>query len=322
MRLTEGPVRKCGPLQTMNPYGIFVSQFETDALISRGILVMKRQRNIRLVLLYDGGGYHGWQIQPGVLTIQEVIEESLKRITQERVRVVAAGRTDAGVHALAQVAHFHTFSSLPPETIARALNALLPSDIRVMKAEEVSHSFHARFSAQAKTYEYRIWNRPIDCPFLRRYSWWIPRPLDLGAMKEASEYLQGEHDFAAFKASGSEVKGTVRRVLGCGWEENWGVLRFWIEATGFLRYMVRSIVGTMVEIGLGKRPPEDIRVLLKKKDRQLCGPTAPARGLFLTGVSYPPQWSLSQDWECWSPILGGFGSGRHGSEGQGPERGA
>lgn len=253
---------------------------------------MSERRNIRLVLVYDGGGYHGWQIQPGVVTIQQVVEGTISRIIQERVRVKAAGRTDAGVHALFQVVNFSTNTKLAPNVLMRALNALLPPDIRVIWAEEVPHSFHSRFSSTAKTYQYCIWNRPIGCPFLSRYSWWIPTELDLEAMKEASSQILGEHDFAAFKASGSDARSTVRTVLECGWDARGGMVTFTIKATGFLRYMVRGLVGTMVEIGLGKRPQEDLRRVIESGDRSLAGPTAPARGLFLKKVFYPPEFSL------------------------------
>jgi len=258
---------------------------------------MQGKRNIRLLIQYEGGAYHGWQIQPGALTIQEVLEETLSRITQERTRLIGAGRTDAGVHALAQVANLHTGSSLPARTIQRALNALLPHDIRVLMAEEIDRAFHARFSALAKRYEYRIWNHPVESVFQRRYSWWIPRTLDLEAMRAAAQSLLGEHDFLAFKASGSDAKSTVRRIVGCGWEA-WGpLLVFWIEATGFLRYMVRGLVGTLVEIGLGKKETDHLEKLLVSGERSLSGPTAPARGLFLTKVVYPEKWSFGKQWE-------------------------
>lgn len=265
---------------------------------------MNKKRNIRLVLQYEGEGYHGWQVQPGVVTIQEVLEERLSRVIQERVRVIAAGRTDAGVHALEQVAHFKTSCGLPAETLQRALNALLPHDIRILMAEEVDHGFHARFSAVAKRYEYRIWNHPVECPFSRRYSLWIPRSLDLEAMAQSALALSGEHDFSAFRASGSDVRSSVRNVLGCGWQREGSMLRFWIQATGFLRYMVRGLVGTMVDVGLGRRGPEHLRDLLAGGKRSLVGATAPARGLFLARVFYPEPWEIDPQWEtaAWSAV--------------------
>lgn len=267
---------------------------------------MNRKRNIRLVLQYEGEGYHGWQVQPGAVTIQEVLEERLSRIIQERVRVIGAGRTDAGVHALAQVANLHTVSPLPAGTIQRALNALLPPDIRVLMAEETDRAFHARFCALAKRYEYRLWNHQVESPFQRRFTWWVPRPLDLEAMRKAAEILPGEHDFLAFKASGSDARSTVRRVMGCGWEAQGPLLVFWIEATGFLRYMVRGMVGTLVEIGLGKRETGHLGRLLEAPERSLSGPTAPARGLFLTRVIYPEKWAFEGQGEggCWEGFPG------------------
>jgi tRNA pseudouridine38-40 synthase len=253
---------------------------------------MGAQRNIRLVLEYDGGGYHGWQIQPQVLTIQEVLEDRIQRITQQRSRVIAAGRTDAGVHALQQVANFRTRSALPVETLQRALNALLPPDIRVWKADEVDASFHARFTASTKRYEYRIWNGPVPSAFSQRYTWWLPAPLDLEAMEAASKYLVGVHDFSSFRSANADRKSPVREVRWCGWGREGPLLFFCIEASGFLRYMVRSMVGTLVEVGMGKRRADDIPVLLEARDRTRAGMTAPARGLFLAAVSYPPPWQL------------------------------
>jgi tRNA pseudouridine38-40 synthase len=269
---------------------------------------MGGERNIRLVLEYEGGGYHGWQIQPGALTVQEVLEECIFRITQHPSRVTAAGRTDAGVHALQQVVHFHTPSRLPDRAIRQGLNALLPADIRVLHGEEVAWAFHARFSALGKRYEYRFWNGPSLSVFSHRYSWWISRPLDVEAMERAARQLMGEHDFSSFRSAGCEGRNAVRDVRGCGWEARGPLLRFWIEANGFLRYMVRTIVGTLVEVGTGKRPAEDLGLLLEARDRSLAGPTAPARGLFLTCVRYPPPWELEtvqgMGWPEEAPFLG------------------
>lgn len=253
---------------------------------------MGAQRNIRLVLEYDGGGYHGWQIQPQVLTIQEVLEERIQRITQQRSTVIAAGRTDAGVHALQQVVNFRTGSGLSAEAFQRALNALLPPDIRVLKADEVEGSFHARFSALAKRYEYLVWNAPVPSAFSQRYSWWIPASLDLEAMEAASRHLSGVHDFSSFCSANCDRRNPVREVRWCGWGKEGPLLCFQIEADGFLRYMVRSMVGTLVEVGVGKRHPGEILELLEARDRTKAGMTAPARGLFLVSVSYPPPWEL------------------------------
>ncbi len=250
------------------------------------------KRNIRLILEYDGGGYHGWQIQPGVRTIQQVVEEAIQRITQHPSRLTPAGRTDAGVHALQQVAHFHTSSRLDPDTLQRALNALLPEDIRILLAQEVEWSFHARFSALGKRYEYRIWNDRVASAFQHRYSWNLSSPLDLQAMEEASRFIKGRHDFSSFRSSNCDANNPIREVIDCGWRREGPLLVFWIEANAFLKYMVRSIVGTLVEVGLGKRAPEEIPCILMRKDRAAAGMTAPARGLFLTSVRYPPPWEL------------------------------
>ena len=249
-------------------------------------------RNIRLVMQYDGSAYHGWQIQPQAVTIQEVLEDRIRQITRRESRVTASGRTDAGVHAIRQVVHFHTPSTLPVPAFQNGLNALLPPDIRILKVEEIDRDFHARYSADSKRYEYRIRNVPTPSVFHRRYEWWIKRPLDVPAMERAAGMFLGEHDFTSFCASGSDVNTFVRQITGCGWVTEGPLLIFRIEANGFLRHMVRNIVGTLVDVGLGKTKPEDIPGLIGAKDRTLAGMTAPAKGLFLVSVSYPPPWNL------------------------------
>lgn len=244
-------------------------------------------RNIRLLLEYDGAGYHGWQRQKNASTIQEVVETALGRLTGAEVRLLASGRTDAGVHALGQVANFHTRSSIPLQAFVKGLNSLLPRDIAVLEAREAPPDFHARKSARAKTYEYRLWCRPVRPPLELRYCWHLTQPLDLQAMTRAGAALPGEHDFTAFRASGGSPGHAVRRVLDAVWQPGAaGRLRFSITANGFLRGMVRSLVGTMVEIGQGKRPPEDLAGLLASGDRHRAGATAPGHGLFLVEVFY------------------------------------
>lgn len=244
-------------------------------------------RTIRLTLEYDGSGYHGWQRQPNGLTIQEVLETALAKLLGQAVRVHASGRTDAGVHALGQVAHFQTAAPLPVTAFRDGLNSLLPRDIAVLSAAEAPPDFHARYSAAAKTYEYRILNRPVPSPLHRHTCWWLRRPLDLHRLQAATPLIIGEHDFAAFQASGSEVKTTVRRVLSAAWQaQPGGWFSFRITANGFLRGMVRNLVGTMVEVGWGKRPAEDMTRILASRDRRQAGPTAPAAGLFLVEVIY------------------------------------
>jgi tRNA pseudouridine38-40 synthase len=244
-------------------------------------------RNIRLLLEYDGAAYHGWQRQKNALTIQEVVEKALAKLTGEPVRLLGSGRTDAGVHAWGQVANFHTSSHIPLKAFHAGLNSLLPRDIAVLDAAEAPLDFHARKSARAKTYEYRILNRSSPSPLNRRYAWVVREALNLEVMAQAAAMLFGEHDFTAFRASGGSPGHAFREVLAAAWHpEAEGLLRFSITANGFLRGMVRSLVGTMVEVGHGKRPPEDLAGLLKSGERAATGPTAPACGLFLVEVVY------------------------------------
>ena len=244
-------------------------------------------RTLKLTIEYDGTDYLGWQVQPKGPTLQGALEEKLALITGERPRVTASGRTDAGVHALAQVAHFKTQSALQVASIQKALNSLLPPDITIKKVEEVEEGFHARKHAKSKIYEYRVLNRDLRSPFLRRFAWHIPQKLDLERMKEATHCLLGEHDFSAFRSVGSPTRTAVRKVLKAEWKRGKdGLLRFEIEATGFLKQMVRAIVGTLVEVGRRKMTAQDFSGILASKDRRKAGPTAPARGLFLREVKY------------------------------------
>jgi tRNA pseudouridine38-40 synthase len=244
-------------------------------------------RTIRLTLEYDGSGYHGWQRQLNALTIQEVVENGLARLTGQKVCLHASGRTDAGVHALGQVAHFQTEAGLPLTAFREGLNSLLPRDIVILEAREVSKDFHARYGAKAKTYEYRILNRPMRSPLHLRHCWWLAQPLELHLMQAAAGFILGEQNFAGFQASGSAVKTTTRTVMAATWEERPGGWKYFrITAGGFLRGMVRALVGTLVEVGWGKRSPEDLRRLLLAKDRRLAGPSAPAAGLYLVEVLY------------------------------------
>ncbi len=269
---------------------------------------MPPQRNIRLRLEYDGTRYHGWQRQAEALTIQQVLEASLERLTGEKVALIGSGRTDAGVHARGQVANFRIDSAIPLKAFHQGLNSLLPKDIAVLEAREAPPEFHARKSARAKTYEYRILNRPTRSPLYHHYAWWIDPPLDLAAMAGAAAALPGEHDFTAFRASGSDNLNPVRRVLAATWRDDpGGWLTFTITATGFLRGMVRSLVGTMVEAGPGHTPPPPQAgnekrhppppgrppappprraELLTSHARHQAGPTAPPQGLYLVEVFY------------------------------------
>ncbi len=242
---------------------------------------------VKLTLQYDGTGYVGWQRQASGDSIQGVLEDALGRIEKQPVTVHGAGRTDAGVHATGQVASARLGAALDDETLARALNANLPPAIRVTTVETVADGFHARFSATGKTYEYRIWNGPVVPPFLRLYTWHMPQPLDIALLRRASEALQGTHDFAAFQGSGSIVHTTRRTIVSAAWRcTPEAPLVFEISGEGFLRHMVRSLVGTLVEVGLRRRPVDDVAGLLAVPDRSRAGRTAPAHGLFLTKVTY------------------------------------
>jgi len=250
-------------------------------------------RNIKLVIAYDGSNYLGWQKQKQGPTIQGLIEDVLRRILGHKVKLRAAGRTDAGVHALGQVAHFHTTSKRDLETLFRALNALLPKDIAVLRVEEMDFKFHAQYHALRKTYFYQIYNHPVRNPVLRLYSWWVPESLDLSAMRACLPYLVGEKDFASFRKSGTDLKSTVRTIYEARIKRAVGmahVLRFEITGRGFMRYMVRNIVGALVEVGRGRLGPEDFKALLEARDRSLAPPPAPPQGLFLKEIYYGKRW--------------------------------
>jgi tRNA pseudouridine38-40 synthase len=244
-------------------------------------------RTIKLTIEYDGTHYLGWQVQPNGQTIQGVIQDRLKRLTGELLQLIGSGRTDAGVHALGQVAHFKTESRMDANTFQRALNSLLPEDIVIRRTEETETEFHARRSARSKVYEYRILNRATPPAIDRQYIWYVPQKLDLDEMKKATRSLVGEHDFSAFRSVGSSARSSVRNILQADWKRGkGGLLRFEIEATGFLKQMVRAIVGTLVEVGRGKISAQGFREILESRDRRKAGPTAPARGLFLKEVKY------------------------------------
>jgi tRNA pseudouridine38-40 synthase len=245
-------------------------------------------KNLKMMLEYDGTAYHGWQRQTGKVTIQQVVEEKITIMTREKVTLIASGRTDAGVHARCQVANFKTVTHILEGDLLRGLNSLLPRDIVVRDITEVPRDFHAQFNAQSKTYEYSLFNGPTRPALFRHYSWFVFGPLDLTAMSEAARMITGVHDFSSFCASGHESKSFVRDVHGCGFETNGkGLIRFSIEADGFLKYMVRNIVGTLVEVGKGKRSPLDIPGILEARDRRKAGVTAPPQGLCLVDVKYP-----------------------------------
>lgn len=248
-------------------------------------------RMIKLVLAYDGSDFCGWQVQPGAESIQAALTSAIGRLTGEKVLPQGSGRTDAGVHALAQVASFATASSIPVENLVKALNDLLPTSIRVLEATEMPPDFHARKSARGKTYRYRIYRAPICPPFLSRYVWHYPFPLDEDAMRDASEFIIGEHDFTSFTAvdperAKEEEVSNFRRIVASIWTREGEELIYTISGSGFLHHMVRNLVGTFILVGKATLRPGDIKKILQARDRSAAGPTAPASGLFLVGVEY------------------------------------
>lgn len=246
-----------------------------------------RTTNIKLILSYDGTRYHGWQRQKNGLSIQEVVESKIQVMVREKVSLIASGRTDAGVHAVGQVCNFTTTAAIPPEAIKKGLNSMLPDDILVREAESVPPGFHARYSAKNKTYVYEILNRAEPDVFRRSYLWHIRRPLDVEKMKRRLARLKGTHDFSSFRSSGSGNVNPVRsisRVELHGPEE--GLISIAMTADGFLRHMVRNIVGTVVEVGLGKLDEEAFEKILDMRDRRAAGFKAPPQGLYLVEVRY------------------------------------
>lgn len=240
----------------------------------------------KLTIQYDGTDYVGWQRQAEGTSIQGLIEAALAPIEGRPVTVHGAGRTDAGVHAIAQVASVSLATELDDRTLQRALNAVLPPAVRVSHVARVAEDFHARFSAREKTYEYRIVNGPFVSPFEFRYVWHLPYPLNVRDMQETAAALVGTHDFAAFQATRSDVKGTERTVSALDVDFDDPHLSITVSADGFLRHMVRAIVGTLVEVGSGRATPESVLEALTSRDRARMGPTAPAGGLFLVSIGY------------------------------------
>lgn len=254
-------------------------------------------RNLRLILSYDGAEFAGWQVQPGRTTVQGALASAIGRLSGENVLPQGSGRTDAGVHALAQVASFATASAIPAENWLRALNDILPASIRVLEAAEAAPEFHARKSARAKTYRYRIHRGAICPPFLARYVWHYPYPLEEPAMVAAAGLVLGEHDFTSFAAVDPErvermaaaenVQTTnVRTIFSSNWKREGEELIYTVRGSGFLHHMVRNLIGTFLLVGKGTVSLEDLRRILAARERTAAGPTAPASGLYLVEVEY------------------------------------
>jgi tRNA pseudouridine38-40 synthase len=262
-------------------------------------------RNIKLVLAYDGSDFSGWQVQPDAKTIQHALASAVERLTGETILPQGSGRTDAGVHALGQVATILIASPIPADHLSKALNGVLPESIRVLEAADVPPDFHARKSACAKTYRYRMYRGPICPPFLARYVWHNPYPLDEDVMRQAAGLVAGEHDFTSFAAADPEhgrasnhhghegaqgetngEASNVRRIVTSSWERRGEEFVYTVRGSGFLHHMVRNLVGTFVLLGKGTLAPGDITRILRARNRATAGATAPARGLYLVGVEY------------------------------------
>jgi len=247
-------------------------------------------KNFKLVIEYDGTGFAGWQRQVDRPTVQSEIENALATMTRNRITLLGSGRTDAGVHALGQVASFACNTRLSEREIFQGLNSLLPASIVIRSCTRVAPEFHARYDVVRKTYQYRILNRELPAAIGRQYVWHLRRRLDRAAMQTAAAYLVGTHDFRSFEGAGSPRSSSVRTVFHAGWQKpERDRLTLAICADGFLRYMVRNIVGTLVEVGSGRITPEDFQSILAAGDRSRAGATAPAQGLFLVSVEYSPR---------------------------------
>lgn len=243
-------------------------------------------RNIKLIIEYDGTNYFGWQKQPNHRTIQETIENSIKKITKEDIDIFGSGRTDRGVHARGQVANFFTNARIPEDKIKDAINSVLPGDIVISHSEEVDEAFHSRYSAKGKEYRYIFFNRRIPSPLLRNYAYHIPQKLHFDLMEKSLADFIGTHDFKSFMASGSSVKDTIRTINNASLNKNHEIIELKINGNGFLYNMVRIIAGTLVDIGIGKISRNDIPQIIASKDRKKAGHTAPPHGLYLENVFY------------------------------------
>lgn len=251
-----------------------------------------RQRNLKMILSYDGAEFSGWQVQPDAVTVQGTLASAIGRITGEKVLPQGSGRTDAGVHALAQVMTFVTFSAVPTENFQKALNDNLPASVRVLDVKEMPAEFHARHSARRKTYRYRIYREAICPPFLARYVWHYPYPLNEDAMASAAGLVAGEHDFTSFAAvdpergRDGEPVSNVRTIFSSAWERVGDEVIYTVRGSGFLHHMVRNLVGTLILVGRGTLQVDDVTRILEARNRSAAGATAPAAGLYLVEVEY------------------------------------
>jgi len=249
-------------------------------------------RNLKLILSYDGSEFAGWQVQPDAVTVQGTLASAIGRITGEKVLPQGSGRTDAGVHALAQVVTFVTEASVPTANFVKALNDILPASVRVLEVQEAAADFHARHSARGKIYRYRIYRAAICPPFLARYVWHYPYPLGEEAMGLAAALVEGEHDFTSFAAADPErgrdgaPVSNLRHILSSSWERQGDEFVYTVRGSGFLHHMVRNLVGTFILVGKGTLQTEDVTRILEARNRSVAGATAPASGLYLVNVEY------------------------------------
>lgn len=249
---------------------------------------------IALGVEYDGSRYHGWQSQPDAVNVQDRLQEALSAIACERINIIAAGRTDTGVHALEQVVHFDTSTARQLTAWVRGCNALLPADIAVLWAHEVSDEFHARFSAHSRSYRYVLFNRPTRLAVHTGKAGWFHVPLDVEAMRAAAQHLLGEHDFSAFRAAECQAKSPVKTLVSLEIRQQGEMIVFDLTANAFLHHMVRNIVGCLVYVGKGKYPPEWMKMILESRERKLAAPTFMPDGLYLRHIGYDAKWGLPQ----------------------------
>ena len=260
----------------------------------RGEEDIQNGSNWKLTLAWDGTDFYGWQVQPDRVTIQGTLADAIERVTGERVLPQGSGRTDAGVHARGQAASFFLAAAIPPENFQRALNRRLPEAVRVLSAELAPPEFHARHSARAKTYEYRIFRGEICPPWTARFAWALAWPLDVSPMEEAAKLVAGTHDFTSFAASDPDlatredeaIRDNVRTIFDSQWSQDGEMLIYRVRGNGFLHHMVRNLVGTFVDVGRGQLAPGEVARIIEARCRREAGATAPARGLFLDNVEY------------------------------------